>query len=314
MSNFRLSNVFTIAVNVVTAIVFFVALAGCHDDNCSRSSANMIFHERGGFSVYPQVTDVVSVNLSYGLEDSILFNSSTLDVPMEFPMLNPTFSGDLYEGLRCMSIGDSATIEVVADSFFIITAGLSGLPPFVTSGEAFFYHIKLLDFQSRSAFDSLMLERNKNRHAEEKKVIYEYLENFVPNYEAFPSGLIKILTNSGSGSRPDTGDMCQVFFEVRILSGDTLYSNYETNAFDIEFGKDFDNEGFMEALGSMQEGEISRFIVPSIIGVGENGYDGVAGFTTLDYTLNFVKIRPLEVVKEERKKRAEAKRKKKSRK
>ncbi len=302
---FRLNNI-AIAITSVIAIAFFMFIGGCQQRH--QSDLKIKFHEQYQLESQPQVDDIVRVNLSYGLKDTVLFNSSSLIVPMEFPIIDNAFSGDLYDGLTTMSRGDSVTITVVADSFFIVSAGLSRIPPFVTTGEDFYYHVKLLDFYDRITYDSLTQVRKDEKLAEEMVAIDNFLATLESDYDILPSGLIKVLEKSGNGNLPDSGDMCQVYIEVRKLMGDTMFSNFGKLAFDIEFGKKFDNPGFMEGLGLMREGEISRLIIPSPIGVGENGYDGVSGYTTLDYTVYFIKIRPLEVVKRERQERAEQKR------
>lgn len=261
----------------------------------------------GNDTSYPVEGDIVTVNLSYGLGDTTLFDSKSLQVPMEFPLLKSAFSGDLYEGLTFMHKGDSAIISVVADSFFIKSAQLKSLPDFVTPGEVLTYHVKLLNFVDRTAYERVKEERKLLKQEEEQSKITHYLDQLETNYYKTSSGLIYFIEKEGWGKRPDTSEMCQVFLEVSILEGDTLFSNFNSDAFDVEFGKVFDNVGFMEGLGLMKEGETARFIVPSKIGVGSDGYDGVPGFTTLDYTVHFVQIRPLEVVQAERVKRKEAK-------
>ncbi len=272
-----------------------------------RQGLNMVIVEQGSDTCRPRENDIVRVVLSYGLADTLLFDSRSLDVPMEFPLLKPAFRGDLYQGLRHLGKGDSAVITVVADSFFIKSAGFPTLPSFVNPGELLTYYLRLEDFMSRSAYDSLLEVRTAARQREEKLNMINYLTQHNLDTTATASGLVVIPEIVGRGRLPDTGDMCQVYFEVRILGGDTLFSNFSSDPFDIEYGKEFDNVGFMEGLGLLTEGSTARLVVPSRIGVGAGGYDGVPGFTTLDYTVQFVQIRPLEVVQAERIRKKELK-------
>lgn len=288
---------------MAATIVFFVACS--NPQGTPGEEMNMVVHFRGHDTTRPHETDIVAVNLVYGLSDTVLFDSRQISTPMEFPLLSPLFKGDLYAGLARMGAGDSVTFTVVADSFFLKTAQLPILPAFVTAGEHFFYHVKLLSHLKRTAYDSVLLVRNNARQMAESIVIQNYLLENHLNLKPNSSGLVFIPIRAGHGRLPDTGDMCQVFLEVRILGGDTLFSNYQDDPFDIEFGKAFDNEGFMEGLSLMREGSSARFLVPSVIGVGTDGYDGVDGFTTLDYTVDFVQIRPLEIVQKQRNIRAE---------
>jgi FKBP-type peptidyl-prolyl cis-trans isomerase len=56
----------------------------------------------------------------------------------------------------------------------------------------------------------------------------------------------------------------------------------------------------MEGLGMMHEGDKALLIVPSEIGVGPGGKDGVPGFTTITYEVKLDKIKTLEQVKKDR--------------
>ncbi len=295
----------TIVATWVVAIVFFMS---CSVDNLSLPKGlSMEFVVQNEDTMHPVLDDIVTVNLAYGIDDTLLFDSYLLDVPMEFPVLQPAFIGDLYTGLTQMSIGDSAHISVIADSFYLKSAQLKSLPSFVQSGEILTYRIKLLDFVKRAEFEKRKQAEIELKQDEEKHQIEQYLATLQYDYMVLPSGLVIFDQGGGIGKLPDTGDMCQVYFAVSIFEGDTLYSNFEEDPFDIEFGKFFDNVGFMEGLGLLREGQRARMIVPSVIGVGAQGYDGVAGFTTLDYTLHFMQIRPIEVVNKERKLRKEQK-------
>jgi len=302
LSNLSLKYTIWIVAAWAVTIFLFVSCA-----SRQHNGLNMELVEQGNDTCRPHEHDIVQVALNFGLKDTLLFDSRSLDVPMEFPLLKPVFQGDLYQGLRQLGKGDSAIITVVADSFFIKSAGFPQLPSFVEPGELLTYHLRLVDFMSREAYDSLLDIRTIEQQRDEKQKIIQYLIENELDTTSTSSGLILIPEIIGKGRLPDTGDMCQVYFEVRILGGDTLFSNFKSDPFDVEYGKEFDNVGFMEGLGLLTEGNTARFVVPSWIGVGANGYDGVPGFTTLDYTVHFVQIRPLEVVQAERIRKKELK-------
>ena len=295
----------TIVATWVVTIVFFMS---CSTHNSSSPKGLAIeFMVQNHDTIHPVLHDIVTVSLAYGLDDTLMFDSYLLDVPMEFPILPSAFIGDLYTGLTQMSKGDSAHISVIADSFYLKSAQVKSLPSFVKSGEILTYRVKLLDFVNRAEYEIRKQARIQQKQDEEQRHLKQYLAVIQDDYQLFPSGLVLFDQGGGIGKLPDTGDMCQVYFTVSIFEGDTLFSNFEEDPFDIEFGKDFDNVGFMEGLGQLREGQKARLIVPSVVGVGPQGYDGVEGFTTLDYTLHFVQIRPLEVVNKERKLRKEQK-------
>lgn len=254
-------------------------------------------HYRGNDTVRPKETDLVTVAMDYRLDDTLLFTSKSLNEAFEFPMIKPMFVGDLYDGLKLMGVGDSMTFKVVADSFFIHTAQLTSLPDFVQAGSPMYFDVKLLDHISQEAFE-------KNKQDDEDSLIRQYLKENNLIIHPMASGLYFLPLKMGTGQRPDTGDMCRVLLTVKLLDGTQLYSNMDgSNPLDVEFGKGFDTKGFMEGLGMLRVGGRALLIVPSKIGVGNTGKNGVAPYTPVQYEIELARIASVELVKEERRQR-----------
>ncbi len=246
-------------------------------------------------------SEIVTVNLSYRLGDSVLFNSNTEEGPMRFPITEPIFKGDLYAGLTLMGTGDSISIAVVADSFYLKTAALKKLPEFVTPGSHLIYDIKLLKHISGEEWQLELEQLNKEKQRKEKAILQNYLVNNKIFTDPTKSGLYFMPIKKGRGAKPDTGDMCQLYISVKELnSDDILYSNFGERPLDVEYGKEFDTKGFREGLGMLQPGGAATLIVPSWIGVGQSGREVVAPFTTLVYEVELIAIRSLEEVKKDR--------------
>lgn len=291
-------------------IVLTFILISCNNDNSSgfKKEGDVLYkvHYRGDASIKPNDSDWVTVIMDYRLEDTVLFRSVNLDKPFRFAMIDPSFKGDVYDGLKLMGEGDSVTFSIVADSFFYKTANIKVLPSFVEAGSPMYYDVKLLKVQSHEDFFNEM-EQEKERMLQQELIV---LENYINEHgiavEPTASGLIFIPLEEGYGAKPVAGDMCRVYLEVRQLDGTFLFSNFDSEPIDVEFGKEFDTQGFMEGLGLLNIGGSATLIVPSKIGVGATGMSGVEPFTTLLYKVELDAIRSVEEV---RKERAERKRK-----
>jgi hypothetical protein len=94
-------------------------------------------------AVKPVVNSIVTLDMVYRLSDTTLFNSADLPEPLEFPVIESTFVGDLYAALTLLHTGDSVTVVFPADSFFMVMAGMPQLPEFVTAGEPMYFDISL---------------------------------------------------------------------------------------------------------------------------------------------------------------------------
>ena len=248
----------------------------------------------------------VTLNMDYRLGDTLLYSSKSLSKPLKFSMIEPMFKGDLYDGLAMMTVGDSMTFAIVADSFFLQTAKFTQLPDFVTPGEPMYYDVKLLKVQTDAEYQEELTELKEQMRQEELIKLDQYLKANNITIPPRPSGLIYLPIEEGSGRRPDTGEMCRVFLEVQVLEGQLLYTNFEGTPIDVEYGKNFDTKGFMEGLGLTRVGGSATLIVPSPIGVGERGKETVDPFTTIMYKIKLDALRTVEEVRAERAERKKA--------
>ncbi len=255
------------------------------------------FHKQSGDTLHPKLNDLVFVNLRYYLPDTVLFDSKNSDEELKFPMIKPMFRGDLYDGLKIMSPGDSMTIKVVADSFFMKTAMMKKLPDYVQPGTPMYFDIKLKKVQSPKAYD-------KEKKYEEQIKLDEYIKKNKITAVPTESGLYFIPLKKGHGRKPVKGDICGVYLKVQTLDGTVLWDRSD-EMIDIEYGGSFDTKGLMEGLGMMHEGGKARLIVPSPIGVGNVGRPpAVEPYTTIIYDVTFARFKSLEELKKERKEKA----------
>ena len=274
----------SVSVVILTISIFF----SCSSDRLSgyTTDSNGTYykiHYQGSDQTKVNPSEIVKVNMDFRFGDSIIFTSTSMDEPMIFPMIKPMFKGDLYDALKLMGTGDSITVAIVADSFYLKTANLDKLPELVESGSYLYYDIKLLEHISNSDFQIELAEKQKKQSNLERKLLQSYLVTNEININPTSSGLYIIPIKEGRGSTPNTGDVCKVFLSVKELNGLDLYSNFGEKPIDIEFGSNFDTRGFMEGLGTLKTGEIAQFIVPSWIGFGSTGMEMVAPYTTLVY-------------------------------
>ncbi len=289
-------------VTLIATVIFSCTNSNKGNFEIADNGTKYKIHYRGNDKTKAQESEIVTVNLAYRLGDSVIFNSSeSNDGPMRFPVTKPFFKGDLYDALTLMGSGDSMTIEVVADSFYLVTAALPKLPESVKKGSSMYYDIKLLKHVSSEEWQKEMAEISRENARKEKMILQNYLNENKIYVDPTKSGLYFIPLEEGKGTKPDTGDMCQVYLSVKELGSDELlYTNFDDRALDVEYGKGFDTEGFREGLGMLRPGGKARLIVPSWIGVGSTGREVVAPHTTLIYEVKLQAIRSLEEVKKDR--------------
>lgn len=278
---------------LITAVVF--SCSNSNENGYIRTDNGILIKRilEGSDSTKAKESEIVTIRLKYRLNDSIIFNSDdTEDGNIIFPITKPVFEGDIYDALTLMGTGDSLSIGVVADSFYLKSAALEKLPENVLPGSMMYYDIKLLDHKTSSEWQKAEDRKSRLMAKKEMASLQNYLNNNKIYIDPTVNGLYFLEEKKGRGSTPDTGDICQVYLSVKILGSDNiLFSNFNDKPLDFEFGQIFDTKGFREGVGMMKPGGKARFIVPSWIGITSEGQDIIDPFTTLEYEVELLSIK-----------------------
>lgn len=287
-----------------------VVFVGCNNSKYPgfkkmENGVHLKYHTKGEGDKKPALNSVVTLDMNYGLGDTLLFESSKMPEPLKFPVIEPTFEGDLYAALTLLNVGDSVTVAFPADSFFMVMAGMPQSPEFVKPEATMYFDIKLKAVQTEEEINAeqhAMLEKMK---AQEQEVLKSYLAEKQITTAPLASGLYYIETKKGSGVQPKPGDVMKVRFSVSMIEGFPLFSNFDKEPMDIEYGQPFDTKGFDEALTYLRKGTKASLIVPSHLAfdsVGRNQM--IPPYSTMLYEVELVDVKDkAEVEKENEAKR-----------
>ncbi len=259
------------------------------------------YHKKGEGTQKPAVDDIVTLAMNYRTPDTVLFRSSDVPDELIFPVIEPTFEGDLYAALTLLKVGDSVSIAFPADSFFMVMAGLPELPDFIKAGTPMYFDIKLKAIQTKDEADAehhTILEQMKEA---EQEILAEYLTENKITVQPMPSGLYYIEKKQGKGPKAKPGDIMKVFVTVSLMDGRPLYSNFDAQPMDIEFGVPFDTEGLDEGLGYLSKGTRANLIVPSHLAFDSTGRNSmIPPYSTMLYDVELVDIKSKAEVEKER--------------
>ncbi|PKP52940.1 MAG: hypothetical protein CVT92_06630 [Bacteroidetes bacterium HGW-Bacteroidetes-1] len=290
---------------IILSVIIF-AVASCGKSKYpgfkeAENGVNIKYHVKGNESEKPGLNAIVTLDMTYGLGDTVLFESSQLPEPLSFPVIEPTFTGDLYAALTLLNIGDSVTIAFPADSFFMAMAGMPESPEFVKPEATMYIDIKLKSFKSQEenlAEQRALMDKMKEQ---EQEVLQAYLVDKKITVQPLPSGLYFLEEKKGTGPLPKEGDVLQVHFSVSMIEGFPLFSTFDKDPMDIEFGQPFDTKGFDEALAYLRKGSKASLIVPSPIAFDSVGRSQmIPPYTTMLYEVELVNIRSKEEVDKEK--------------
>lgn len=238
------------------------------------------------------VGSIVTMDLNYGLKDSILFDSRDNGQPVVIQISTSEYKGDIYECLQYLRQNDSATFILKAGPLFKNTFRQPELPSFLTEETDIYFNVKLFKVQSKEELDRENEIRNMQMQQQEMGKLEEYITKNNITVTPTASGIYFLETKKGTGKSPVKDGYVSVHYTVHLLDGDQLFSTHERGEpLEFKFGSQFENVGFQEVVGMMKEGGKANAIVPSAMAFGAKGAgDVVPPYSTLYYDVEVVKI------------------------
>ncbi|MCX6273227.1 MAG: hypothetical protein NTU44_18820 [Bacteroidetes bacterium] len=143
-----------------------VSFAQSNDWQTSPSGMKHKFFVKNEKAKSPVVGDMVTVVGYYKVKDTIFFDSRKSPTPYIFPIVEPTYKGDIFDGLKMMHIGDSAVFALSGEDLFMKSFKVKSLPNYVPAGAEVLFYVKLLKIQPKEEFQK---EMQAKFEAENKK-------------------------------------------------------------------------------------------------------------------------------------------------
>jgi FKBP-type peptidyl-prolyl cis-trans isomerase FkpA len=267
-------------------------LVGCNKNKIEvKEGVKIQFHSHDDKAKKLKDGDIVSflIRIKTG-SDSLLQEQVDKSKPardMVQPAGQAGYKGSLQDGLRLLSVGDSATIYVPVDSI-----GKSGqqLPPFLKKGTDIKYTVKILKVQSKAEFDKDMAAEQakakadaETRKAQLPQLMADYVKKSGMAFKTTASGLQYSVQKEGTGESPKNGYSCKCNYVGKFLDGKIFDQN---KGVDMPIGGMI--PGFNEALMMMKKGGKATFLIPPAIGYGEQGGGPIPGNSPLVFEVELL--------------------------
>jgi FKBP-type peptidyl-prolyl cis-trans isomerase FkpA len=285
----------------------------------SESGLYSKFYTHDEKGVKPMEGDMVKVSMVYKNDkDSVLFDTKdpkvnrSGDATIEFPLSKSSFKGSFEEALSTMSVGDSASFLVNADSVYQKTFNVKELPPYITKGSLLTFEVKLKKITAKDEVEKMRAKQMEEQKAmmekkkgEEAAVLEKYLSDNKITAKPTASGLYYIETTKGSGPKPMKGDTVKVNYTGRLLDGtvfDTSDKDVAKKANVFQEGRPYEPiqfpvgegqviPGWDEGIMLMSKGSKGKFIIPSAIGYGPQGGGPIPPFSPLEFDVELVSFK-----------------------
>lgn len=249
------------------------------------------------------------MEMNYGTADSLLFKSEALPGKItKMPFREKEYDGDVWEALSLLNKGDSTHFIIRADSFFLKTTKAPEVPEIFKESNEVHFFVNVKNIQTKEEMEAEQVAYANARRFAEPIEIEKFKADYGWKGDALESGLYFNKIKNGKGRKVKEGMFITFDFEIRFLDGKMLYSSIDAKRpITYEYGKKFDTEGTMQALGMMRSGDEVELIIPSSLGFGEQGNPraGIEPYTALHYFIRLTSVK----TKAENDKELEAKRK-----
>lgn len=260
-------------------------------------------------SVKPVIGDMITIELVYRtINDSIFSDSRLNPVPITIKLNKPTYTGDVFDAISTMNKGDSSTLKINTDSFFIKTAG-APIPPFLDSGSFFYLDIKLIDVKTQEQFEKELEAEKFAMIKKERMILNNYLANNNITINPTETGLYYIEEVVGNGRLPVTGDIVTIKYSARFITDSLPFYSSDMagggEPLPYEVGLGQMGKGIDEGLKMMKVGTSATLICPSDLAFGEGAGEQIPPYVTIVFHIDLIATASKEEYEAEQKAKSE---------
>ncbi len=226
-----------------------------------------------GDGTSPNTGDLVSVHYTGTLEDGTEFDSSIGGEPIQFPLGVGYVIPGWDEGIGLMRVGGKAQLIIPAELGYG-PQEQAGIP----ANSTLYFDVELVDVEVQptptpapppTSFDD-------------------------SDYNTTDSGIKYAVITEGSGATPEEGEVVNVHFVAWTEEDLAMFGDSREGApLEFTLGREEILSGWDEAVGLMQEGEKTQFILPPELAFGAEGVPGlVAPDSNVIFELELVSVSP----------------------
>ena len=240
--------------------------------------------------------NIVKVNLSYKVKDSVYF-SSFGKIPVYMPVHSEVQAYDISEIMTSLKIGDSVIATQMMDTF--IRRNPASIPPEFKKGDRIVTTLKVLAIFTSDS--SAGVDEDKEKKAlltSEIDFLGKWLASKNIRAEKSPSGIYVQVINPGTGNLADSGKYVSLNYTGTHLDGKKFDSNVDTSfqhvgpiSFTVGDGQMI--KGFDEGVRYLRVGGSGKAYVPSMLAYGARPRpgSGIKPFEHLVFDLTIVDVK-----------------------
>jgi len=137
-----------------------------------------------------------------------------------------------------------------------------------------------------------LLEANKAAIEVENKQIDKLIDSSGWNMLKTATGLRYEIIEKGNGPKAETGKIARFEYEIKLISGEIIYSSKQSGPKEFRIGSGGVESGLEEGILLLKSGDKAKFVIPSFLAHGLSGdQDRIPPKATLIYTVKLIDLK-----------------------
>lgn len=137
-----------------------------------------------------------------------------------------------------------------------------------------------------------LLQANKKVVETEDEQIRNFINRYGWDMKETGTGLRYLVYKQGSGPKAEHGMIARMNYEIRLITGDLVYSSKESGTKEFQIGSGGVESGLEEGILLLRVGDKAKFIMPSHLAWGLIGdQDRIPPKSTLIYDVELIELK-----------------------
>lgn len=264
-------------------------LASCSSKNNYQEHTSGLkykFIEMNPKGQMPESGDILLLSIKFVTEGGLIVDENS---SYRVQLKKPGYQGDFFTGLAIMQVGDSVHFMLDADDYYHNTRKRD-MPEEFAEGDMLVIQVKLKNIIS---VESLETERRGIYHTDEEQemnLLRDYIERTSVKESPTESGMYVIILEEGSGPLVLPGQTVSAHYTGKSIDGKIFDSSLTRGApITFRLGRGDVIKGWDEGFAKLRKGSKARFIIPSKLAYGKDGYGkDILPYSTLIFDVELI--------------------------
>ncbi len=205
-------------------------------------------------------------------------------------LMDSLYQGDLFEAIRMMHVGDSATFILDGKQFF--EKMMNPAQEYEFGDDPLYLDVKLYGMMKKADYEKAKAEfeaQLDDRKVKEVEEIDEYLQKH-PDMKQTPIGVYMKTVKKGTGAKVEPLQTVKVHYTGRFTDGTVFDSSVERGEpFSFTVGSGQVIPGWDATVSEMKVGDKVTVLIPSSMAYGE-GTRGIPPYSPLEFDIELLEI------------------------